>query len=52
MLTNNPEIFSILERCVDPKLLQDYYGGKINPEKTRFFAYTYVPLNSIDFEAF
>lgn len=49
MLTYSPEIFHILERRFDQQQLQGYYGGKINPDHTKFFAYTYVSLNSIDF---
>ena len=52
MLTYNPDIFNILERRVDRQQLQGYYGGRINHDQTRFFAYTYVPLKSIDFEEF
>lgn len=52
MLTYNPVIFNILERRLDKQQLHGYYGGKINQDQTKFFAYTYVPLNSIDFEAF
>jgi hypothetical protein len=52
MQTYNPDIFYILERRVDQQQLQGYYGGKFNPDQTKFFAYSYVSLNSIDFEAF
>jgi hypothetical protein len=52
MLTYSPEIFYILERRFDQQQLQGYYGGKMNLDQTKFFAYTYVPLNSIDFEEF
>lgn len=50
MLIYNPEIYYILERRVDQQQLQGYYGGKLSPDKTKFFAYTYVRLNAIEFE--
>jgi len=49
MLSYNTEVFTILERRVHALDLHGYYSGKFSPDKAQFVGYTYVPLDSIDF---
>lgn len=52
MLSYNTEILNILEPRVNKQDLHGYYGGMLSPDKTKLVAYTYVPLDSIDFDEY
>ena len=50
MLSYNTEILNILLPRTHEQEIHGYYGGLFSPDKTKFLAYTYVPLDEIEFE--
>lgn len=48
----NQEIFDIISKRVDKKLLEGFRSGVFNPEKDKFTAYTLVDLKQVNYEDF
>jgi hypothetical protein len=52
MLSYDTEILTILQPRFHEQELHGYYGSLFSPDKTKFVAYTYVRLDTIDFQEY
>src|ERR1700722_2438701 len=50
IFSNNKEILAILKPRFHTQELHGYYGGRFSPDNSKFFAATYIALETIDWQ--